>query len=251
MNGSKEASKTVHFLIDQPCELASFEYYLDYQINIKSITLKSVTLYNSWRTGAFYPVPMKLTRGKVDKRFTPNLRHMDFDGYFSVEEYLAYISEQIKFTAGDHAKLNYEKNGFLSIELTEDKPFSLKDFFLGDHYFTTIRKWFGFDQERFTKKGKYYSSKPLHFYQTRLFLRSNLVDQQNTLYNNKRSDILCVIPVDDGEQIKLQRYEPTNCTKAVSRSPTSHVKFEITDEKGTVVNFRGTHVTMHFTFSVV
>jgi hypothetical protein len=67
-------------------------------------------------------------------------------------------------------------------------------------------------QEKFKRKGKYYSIKPLKFYRTDLFLRCNLIDKKATFYNNKPSDILCILPVEDGNQIKAQRHEP-NCEK--------------------------------------
>jgi hypothetical protein len=82
-----------------------------------------------------------------------------------------------------------------------------------------------------------------------LFLRSNLVDKQNTFYNNKHSDILCNFPVDDGNQIKLQRYEPANCTRIVNKK-TNHIALEITDEKSKVINFRGNPVLIHFTLEI-
>ena len=77
-----------------------------------------------------------------------------------------------------------------------------------------MNEWFGFTQKTFTKKGKYYSTKPLLFYKTSLFLKCNLVDSQvqPTIYKNQYSDILCDFEVDDGKQVKYQIYE-TNITK--------------------------------------
>jgi hypothetical protein len=109
---------------------------------------------------------------------------------------------------------------------------------------TILNKWLGFRQEKFTKKGKYYSAKPLNYFRTNFFLRSNLLEDNSTLYNNKPSNIFCILPVDDGEQIKMQRYEP-NCKRNINKI-TNHLKFEITDEKGKVVNFMGTPITLHF-----
>jgi hypothetical protein len=40
----------------------------------------------------------------------------------------------------------------------------------GDGYLTIYNEWFGFKQTTFNKKGKYYSTKPLKFYRTDLFL---------------------------------------------------------------------------------
>jgi hypothetical protein len=99
-----------------------------------------------------------------------------------------------------------------------------------------------------TSKGKYYSNKPLNFYRTDLFLRSNLIEQQTSFYNNKYSDILCIFQVDDGDQIKFQRYEP-NCTRKVNKL-TNHIKLEITDENGKIFNFRKMPIIMHFTFEL-
>jgi len=180
--------------------------------------------------------------------------------------------EIIKDAGVDHVKFHCDKNNYLIIELTEDKEFSFKQIFnrYDEGTFKTvltyygheidkkistnikqtislIKGWFGFREDTFTKKGKYYSTKPIHFYRTDLFLRSNLVDQQKTFYNNKYSDILCTFPVDDGEQIKLQRYEPMNCHRKVNRK-TNYFKFEITDEKGKVIDFRGMPIVLHLTF---
>jgi hypothetical protein len=49
---------------------------------------------------------------------------------------------------------------------------------------------------------------------------------------------LCILPVEDGNQIKAQRHEP-NCEKEVNKL-TIHLKFEIKDETGKVVNYWGT-----------
>jgi hypothetical protein len=46
----------------------------------------------------------------------------------------------------------------------------------------------------------------------------------------------------------MQRYEP-NCKRNV-KIVTNHLKIEITDETGIVVNFRGKSVIMHFSFDV-
>jgi hypothetical protein len=101
----------------------------------------------------------------------------------------------------------------------------------------------------FTKKGKYYSIKPVNFYRTDLFLRCNLIDKQNILYNNKPSDILCILPVEDGDQIKAQRYEP-NCITHVNKL-TNYLKFEMTDETGKVVNSRGTRVLIYLSINSI
>ena len=75
------------------------------------------------------------------------------------------------------------------------------------------------------------------------------MDQTNVLYNNQASDILCIVPVDDGDQIRHQRYEPLGCTKAVNKR-TNHLKFEITDASGKVANFRGMPLMDHFALEV-
>jgi hypothetical protein len=41
---------------------------------------------------------------------------------------------------------------------------------------------------------------------------------------------ICILPVEDGDQIMMQRYEP-NCKRNVKKV-TNHLKFEITDENG-------------------
>uniref|UniRef100_UPI0035CF8CCD hypothetical protein n=1 Tax=Bartonella sp. CL48QHWL TaxID=3243535 RepID=UPI0035CF8CCD len=88
----------------------------------------------------------------------------------------------------------------------------------------------------------------LPFYLTKLFLRTNLVDTSKTLLNNTPSDILCILPVYDGDQVKFKTYEPY-FNKKIDRS-TNYIKFSITDEKGKIVNFRGTKVTLELMFEV-
>ena len=115
-----------------------------------------------------------------------------------------------------------------------------------EYYGNVLNEWFGFENKTFTKKGKYYSVKPLNFYRSDLFLRTNLIDERNHIYNNKPSDIMCVFPVKDGSLVQSQRYEPINCDIEVNKS-TNHLKFEITDEYGKCVNFRGTPIILNFT----
>jgi hypothetical protein len=110
-----------------------------------------------------------------------------------------------------------------------------------------LNKWFGFKQETFTQK--YYSMKPFRFNRTDLFLRCNFIDKQSTFNNNIPSDILYILPVED-DQIKVQRYFSINNIKINSKL-TNHFKFEITDETGKVINFRGNHVLMDFSFDSV
>ncbi|WP_375666101.1 hypothetical protein, partial [Bartonella sp. CL41QHWL] len=62
------------------------------------------------------------------------------------------------------------------------------------------------------------------------------------LFNNTPSNIFCIIPVDDSDQIKLQRYE-INCTKEINKS-TNHIEFELTDKNGKIINFRGSNITL-------
>jgi hypothetical protein len=52
------------------------------------------------------------------------------------------------------------------------------------------------------------------------------------------------LPVNDGNQIKAQRYNP-NCTKEINKF-TNHLKFKISDENDKVVNFRGTPIILPF-----
>ena len=119
-----------------------------------------------------------------------------------------------------------------------------------EYYANILNEWFGFQSEKFTKKGKYYSMKPLNFYRTDLFLRCNLIDKQNNLYNNKQSDILCVFPVKDGSIVQCQRSDPNDCKTEINVS-TNHLKFEITDEFGNIVNFRGKPIILNFTLEVL
>ncbi|WP_375674050.1 hypothetical protein, partial [Bartonella sp. CL32QHWL-2] len=119
--------------------------------------------------------------------------------------------------------------------------------FLEEHYLIIFNEWLGFKQTKFTKKGKYYSRRPLPFYVTELFLRTNLVDTTETFFNNTPSNILSIIPVDDGDQVKLQRYDlllsKFKCIKEVNKC-TNHIKFELTDDKGKIVNLRGTPISL-------
>jgi hypothetical protein len=92
------------------------------------------------------------------------------------------------------------------IELTENGEFTLHDDTLPESI--SFYKLFGFKQKTFTKKGKYKSSLPL-VYMSIYFLRFNLVNQQHTFYNNKKSDILAIIP----SSFKNKTiYEPASCT---------------------------------------
>ena len=192
--------------------------------------------------------------------------------HFSLSEFCKYWEGFIRKNF-KHAKLYCNESNYIILELTEDIPFSLVSIFtkenteedvetLVDKTITTktttsltdvarvLNRWFGFKQTLFTKKGRYYSTRPLNFYRTDMFLRCNLVDKKSSLYNNSPSDILCHIPVDDGDQVKIQRYEPSNCTRSVNKS-TNYLKFDITDENGIVINFRGTPVIMHFTLETI
>jgi hypothetical protein len=67
------------------------------------------------------------------------------------------------------------------------------------------------------------------------------VTQQHTFYNNKKSDILAIIP----SSFKNKTiYEPTNCTRVVNKS-TNYLKLQITAEDARVINFRGKPVIIH------
>ena len=197
-------------------------------------------------------------------------RHFNLSNFCSL--WNQFLKETLKIT---HVNFHCDENDYIIIELTEDKAFSLRTLFenadtpnppsevvevdktlitktqsILEYYGYLLNEWFGFESEVFTKKGKYYSVKPLNFYRTDLFLRCNLLDQKNQLYNNKQSDILCVFPVKDGSLIESQRYEPSNCKTEINKS-TNYLKFEITDEFGRIVNFRGKPVILDFTIELV
>ena len=312
----------VDFYIDtrsRTKELASFDFFLDEESSIKSITLRSIEFYNSWWTADFLPdgiapflftvmlntttdiIPsnkdewcrMRFDHGafgagettdilvdlKLCDEYIRSIFHVKteediteysfpFSKHFSLDEFCNYWNEMLKKGGVIHVNFHCDENNYLVIELTEDREFSLDEFFqyhnvstrtenqlnfhinkIYKHTVKIINKWFGFKQDKFTKKGKYYSTSPLNFYRTNLFLRSNLVDKQTSLYNNRPSNILCVFPVDDGNLIKHQRYEPKNCIRAVNKT-TNHLNFEITDEKGKVVNFRGNPIFIHFSLEL-
>jgi len=197
--------------------------------------------------------------------------------HISLAEFCSILNNYLDAARFNHVKIHCDESNYLTLELTEDKSFPLSSFYeeiiseeeetlptvtnynvrertkvstktTAKYHFDLINKWFGFRQEIFTKKGKYYSAKPLKFYRSDLFLRANLTNQHNTFYNNKGSNIFCIIPVDDGAQTRLQRYEP-NCKKEVNES-TNHIKIEITDENEKVVHFRGAHVLIHLQFEI-
>jgi len=224
---------------------ASFEFYFKESITIKSITLKNIIFYNSWWTtdiqeGDIHLIGLGNRLGIIGSAFIPR------EGHYSLADVCGYFTNLIQQSEIDHVKMYCDKNNYITLELTEDKLFDINAAFLDGNRtaLMLVNKWFGFKQNQFERKGKYYSIKPLNFYRTDLFLRSNLVDKEHTFYNNKHSDIFCVFPVDDGDQIKLQNYEPNNCTKNVNKT-TNYIQFEITDEKEKVINFRGKPVLMH------
>ncbi|WP_375674052.1 hypothetical protein [Bartonella sp. CL32QHWL-2] len=233
---------------------ALFNYFLPEEINIKSITFKSISFFNSWWTTDFIPEDIYLT---VRKRYFPGERERFFpgrglkefrfkSGHNTLAEICSEIQKQIIAAGFNFVNLNCDNNNYLILELTEDKEFGFDKAFdvasKSQGNITLFNKWFGFKQEKFTKKGKYYSTKPLPFYVTEIFLRSNLVDTSKTLFNNTPSNIFCIIPVDDSDQIKLQRYE-INCTKEINKS-TNHIEFELTDKNGKIINFRGSNITL-------
>ncbi|MCG8429776.1 MAG: hypothetical protein MJA29_01185, partial [Candidatus Omnitrophica bacterium] len=261
--------ETIDFYINENTEEATFDYYMDDGVYIKSITFKSVTFYNSWWTADFLPFTLNLKRLRIIKSNRGgdgSWTHKGGDSHddltkrfhlyrhFSLAEFCKLWNDYLKTAEIENVKFSCDESNYIILELTKDTDFSIN--WLGNrilgsdkdgkivrmefdvepsNFLEIIKKWFGFKQESFKKKGKYYSTKPLTFYVTSLNLKSNLVNKKNTLYNNKPSDILCVIPVEDGDQIKYQRYEPKNCNKSVNKS-TNHLKFEITDEKGKIVN---------------
>ena len=233
----------IDFYIDERnCEEATFEYFLNEPYNLQTITLKSIQFFNSWWTNDVFP-PIELIKTKDDEGQASNSFTIPFDGHLSLPELCSFVTEHLKDVS--HVKFKCDENNRIVIELAKDELFTLKDFYLGDKYLTIINKWFGFRQEIFTKKGKYYSTKPLKFYKSDLFLRSNLT---KSLYNNQDSDIFCILPVEDGVQTKLQRYE-LNCRKEINKT-TNHLKFEITDENERVINFRKNQVLMHFQLEI-
>ena len=313
------------FYIDSSnTEEANFEYFLEEELNIKSITLKNVSFYNSWWTADLLPhgiAPFLFTimlhtttditpsnkenwckrtfahllsdeldvatrNSELEKVCNEYIRKnfhvkteeditdytFPFSKHFSLSEFCNYFNETLKKGNITHATINCDQNNYLILELTEDREFKLSEFFeydvitvkeetntAGDqltfhikkayrHIIKLVNKWFGFKQKVFTRKGKYYSTRPLPFYVSNIILRCNLVEQRNTLYNNKPANILCVIPVDDGDQIKHQRYK-SSCNRTVNKL-TNHLKLEITDANGKVVNFRGTPVIIHLQFEV-
>ena len=231
---------------------AIFEYWLDELTSIKSVTLKSISFYNSWWTrdigeGTELLILLKI-EGEKETAFIPER------GRYNINDVCSFFNKVLKARKIDHVKMSCDQNNYIILELIEQKKFEFTKVFNIKDDQPHSASWFnndvfGFSQTSFDRKGKYYSTKPLLFYRTELFFRSNLVYQKNTLYNNKPTDILCIIPVEDGEQIKHQRHEPMNCSKIVNKT-TNHLKFEITDEKGKLINFRGTSMLIHLQLQV-
>ena len=213
----------------------------------------------------------------VANEFKKDSKIITYDGY--LVQFCQQLDELLKKAEIDHVKVSCDENHVI-FELTEDKEFSMsgilsKKITLGDAIDTFTERYghlkaeerfhfratfiftleinheaLGFRDTKFTKKGKYYSMNPLPFFKTNVFLRSNLVKQSNVLYNKnesniEESDIFCVIPVDNGDQVKLQRHEPANCTHEVNKT-TNYLKFEITDENGIALDFRKRHLIMVF-----
>ena len=260
----------IDFYIDERnCEEALFEYFLNEPYNLQKITLKSIQFFNSWWTKDVLPISLnnfgfwrkhttihKHSDPRDDSYFTQYKSVYPPESHFSLTEFCSILNEYLDKVNIKHVKVNCDKSNYLTIELTEDKEFKLRSFFkdlTSDETNTTTtyykfemyNKWFGFRQDKFTKKGKYHSTKPLKFYKSDLFLRSNLT---KSLYNNQDSNIFCILPVKDGAHNKLQRYE-LNCTKEINRT-TNHLRFEITDENERVINFRKNQVLMHFQLEI-
>uniref|UniRef100_UPI0035CF1AC1 hypothetical protein n=1 Tax=Bartonella sp. CL41QHWL TaxID=3243527 RepID=UPI0035CF1AC1 len=158
-------------------------------------------------------------------------------GHFSLQDFCSFMQTSMTSKGINHVKFYCDKSNYLVVELLEDKEFN----------FEKGSDWFGFKKSKFKRKGKYYSVKPLDFYRTDLFLRSDLVDKKKVKYNGKPSDILYIIPVDDDGRIKLNRLEP-GCTVPVNKT-TNKATFSITDENGEVVNFQGSPVLISFNVS--
>ena len=250
-------TETIDFYINENTEEATFDYYMDDGVYIESITFKSIAFYNSWWTADFLPFTLRLaniTKGEVSDYEKTETFYL-FE-HFSLSEFCRFWNKYLEDSAINNVRFSCDESNYVILELTEDTNFnlqSLEDLYPGGepkNFLEVIKKWFGFKQDSFEKKGKYYSTKPLNFYLTSLNLKSNLVNKKNTLYNNKHSDILCVIPVEDGDQIKYQRYEPKNCNKSVNDF-TNHIKLEITDSNGKVVNFRGTPIALHLQLNIL
>ena len=220
---------------------ASFEFFLDEYIHIKSITFKSISFYNSWWTGDIQQGDLLLMYMKSEGRKIPSVIQ---EGHYSISDVCSFFNNMLKLGKVNHVKMHCDQNNYLIIELTEEREFNLIEMFKPGTSSFLNNNWFGFKQTKFTKKGKYYSTQPLLFYRTDMFLRSNLVKQQNILYNNKPSNILCIIPVEDGDQIKHQTYKPNDCCKIIDRT-TNNIKVEITDKDGNVINFRGRRLVIH------
>ncbi|WP_375671682.1 hypothetical protein, partial [Bartonella sp. CL27QHWL] len=61
MESNKMDSSILNFIISKKeCNEARFEYYLQEELNIKSVRLKSISFFNSWVTGDFLPEVVKL-----------------------------------------------------------------------------------------------------------------------------------------------------------------------------------------------
>uniref|UniRef100_UPI0035D0B3C7 hypothetical protein n=1 Tax=Bartonella sp. CL42QHWL TaxID=3243528 RepID=UPI0035D0B3C7 len=204
-----DSSKLDFIIQEEECNEAIFEYYLPEEISIKSISLKSISFFNSWWLFDFIPRKVKIVLGILN--YDRNLIWFS-GGHFSLTKLCSLLKTWInsggfKGEAINHVKFNCNNNNYLILELTEDKEFGFDKAFdvasKSQGNITLFNKWFGFKQEKFTKKGKYYSTKPLPFYVTELFLRTNLVDTTETFFNNTPSNILSIIPVEDGDQVKL------------------------------------------------
>uniref|UniRef100_UPI0035D03660 hypothetical protein n=1 Tax=Bartonella sp. CL41QHWL TaxID=3243527 RepID=UPI0035D03660 len=61
IDSSKLKTNKLDFIIhEEECNEAQFEYYLPEEISIKSISLKSISFFNSWFTGDFLPGEIRL-----------------------------------------------------------------------------------------------------------------------------------------------------------------------------------------------
>uniref|UniRef100_UPI0035D09954 hypothetical protein n=1 Tax=Bartonella sp. CL43QHWL TaxID=3243532 RepID=UPI0035D09954 len=169
-----DSSKLDFIIHEEECNEAIFEYYLPEELNIKSVRLKSISFFNSWWLFDFLPRKVKIVLGILN--YDRNLIWFS-GGHFSLTKLCSLLQTWINSggfqeEAINHVKLNCDNNNYLILELTEDKEFT----FLTEDGESVLSNFLGFKQETFNKKGKYYSTRPLPFYLTKLFLRTNLVD---------------------------------------------------------------------------
>lgn len=239
----------MHYIIDNRSlqgkgGAAEFEIHFNQEFKIESMTLNSISFFNSWWTLDLLSGDSKM----LVNHFLKNKDHEDFKdlsvmtGHFSLADFCKFLQSELKTRNVYHVNFHCDQNNYLVIELTDDKVFQFWDY-------ESDTNWTGFKQSKFTQKGKYYSAKPLNFYRTDLFLTCDLVDKERVNYNSQPSDILCIVPVEDEGKVKLQRHEP-DCTVPVNKT-TNKASFTITDENGKIVDFQGSPILIKFTLNNV